>query len=311
MPENSISRRSFLRKTGAASAGLLTASAAQAIEPFDRAGDPRFRLSLAAYSFRNHFKHYNRGNRKTNVPAEEQIDMFDFIDYCADLGLEGAELTSYFFPRDAPDSHYLDIRRHALLRGMPVSGTAVGNNFARPKGKELDDEVAAVKQWIDRAALMGAPHIRIFAGSPPKGTSDQVARDMCIESIIECCDYAGKKGIFLGLENHGGIVAEAQGLLDIIKAVDSPWFGVNLDTGNFHTTWPYKDLASIAPYTVNVQVKIELRPRDRAREPMDMERIARILKYAGFQGYVVLEYEEGKPYEEIPGYIEKMREIFA
>lgn len=270
-----------------------------AAEPFARPGRPSFRLSLAAYSFRDSFR------------DPEKLDMFRFVDYCAEQGLPGAELTSYYFPPDADEAYFLKLRRHAYLRGVEVSGTAVGNNFALPQGEERDREIADVKGWIDRAAVLGAPHIRVFAGSA-QGIEDSEARKLCVSALEECCDYAGKKGIFLGLENHGGIVAEADGLLEIFQAVQSPWFGVNLDTGNFHTADPYGDLARCAPYAVNVQVKVEMRARGGKSEPADLERIATILREATYQGYVALEYEaEEDPWAAVPRHLKELAAAFG
>src|SRR5205085_11911454 len=113
-------------------------------------------------------------------------------------------------------------------------------------------------------------------------------RKMCISALEESADYAGSKGIFLGLENHGGIVAEPDGLLEIVKAVKSPWFGVNLDTGNFQTDDPYADLARCAPYAVNVQVKGEIKRRISLTELSDIPRLARILRESNYQDYVAL-----------------------
>jgi len=145
----------------------------------------------------------------------------------------------------------IKIKRHAFLRGINISGTAVGNNFTFPAGPDRDQEIAHVKKWIDHAAVMGAPHIRIFAGAAASGTSRGEAVPLCVSAIEECCEYAGSKGILLGLENHGGIVATADEILEIVRAVKSPWLGINLDTGNFHTDDPYADLVKIAPYAVN------------------------------------------------------------
>ncbi len=291
-------RRGFLAGSVVAACGGLAARLGAA-EPFARPGRPSFRLSLAAYSFRDSFR------------DPEKLDMFRFVDYCAEQGLPGAELTSYYFPPDADEAYFLKLRRHAYLRGVEVSGTAVGNNFALPQGEERDREIADVKGWIDRAAVLGAPHIRVFAGSA-QGIEDSEARKLCVSALEECCDYAGKKGIFLGLENHGGIVAEADGLLEIFQAVQSPWFGVNLDTGNFHTADPYGDLARCAPYAVNVQVKVEMRARGGKSEPADLERIATILREATYQGYVALEYEaEEDPWAAVPRHLKELAAAFG
>src|SRR6266853_3969306 len=149
---------------------------------------------------------------------------------------------------------------------------------------------------------MGAPHIRIFAGSAPAGMSRDQANQLCIPAIEECCDYAGGKGIFLGLENHGGIVSTAEEILKIVRAVKSPWLGINLDTGNFHTDDPYADLAKIAPYAVNVQIKTEIQRRgSKERERADLNRLADILRKANYQGWVALEFEEKTdPWEGVP-----------
>jgi sugar phosphate isomerase/epimerase len=170
-----------------------------------------------------------------------------------------------------------------------------------------------VKQWIDHAALLAAPHIRIFAGTVNPAMSKAEAKKLSIEAIEECCDYAGRKGVMLGLENHGGIVAEPADLLEIVHAVKSPWFGINLDTGNFQTDDPYADLAACAPYAVNVQVKGVIRRRGRKTdEPSDLKRIAKLLRDARYQGYVALEYEMPEdPWTAVPRLLDDLRAAIA
>src|SRR5690606_10217962 len=98
--------------------------------------------------------------------------------------------------------------------------------------------------------------IRIFAGRIAKGSSEAEALDLCVAGIEESLKYAAQKGVILALENHGGITSTPDQLLAIVKRVSpSPWFGVNFDSGNFRTDDPYGDLARIAPYAVNAQIK--------------------------------------------------------
>jgi sugar phosphate isomerase/epimerase len=166
-----------------------------------------------------------------------------------------------------------------------------------------------VKDWIDHAAVLGAPHIRVFAGQKPKNVELAAAKKLCIEASEECAEYAGKKGIFLGLENHGGIVAEPADLLEIVQAVKSRWYGINLDTGNFNTDDPYADLARCAPYAVNVQVKVEIKRRGQPKKELsDIPRLIKILRESSYQGYVALEYEAAEdPWKAVPGWLEKMK----
>src|SRR5205814_5271240 len=137
-----------------------------------------------------------------------------------------------------------------------VSGTAIGNEFGHPKGEKRDAEIAKTKQWCDYAEILGAPVIRIFAGHQQKGQTAEEAHKLMVSAIEECCDYAGKFGVYLALENHGGPTSTAVGILRFVRDIDSPWFGVNLDGGNFRETADsYGELAQIVPYAVNAQIK--------------------------------------------------------
>lgn len=296
-----MDRRNFLRSGAAATALAAFSGRVGAVEAFQRTGPPRLRLALAAYSFRDDFKPDGGAE-----PAK--IDMFTFLDFCATHGCDGAELTSYYFPSKVTDDYLARVRRHAHLRGVTVSGTAVGNDFCVPPGPKRDSEIAGVKEWIRKAAILGAPHIRVFAGGA-HDQSPEVARRLCIEALEECGDAAGRQGIFLGIENHGGIVAEADALLEIVRAVRSPWVGINLDTGNFHTDDPYADLAKCAPYAVNVQFKGKIsRRKQKGNEPADFSRTFQILRDARYQGWVALEYEmPADPWKRVPELLDQMR----
>ena len=216
MTMNHFTRRHFLQTTAAA---LLAEAAAHAIQPLGRTGKARLQLSVAAYSFRDYFTgELQRGGGKT-VPAGQAMDMFKFIDFCAEHGCEGAELTSYFFPKALTSDYLVQIRRHAFVKGVAISGTAIGNNFSHPKGEKRDAEIAATKEWIDRAAVLGTSHIRVFAGQTKELTRDE-ADKLVVAALEECSDYAGQKGIFLGIENHDAI-GSAEHLLKLIKQVNS------------------------------------------------------------------------------------------
>jgi sugar phosphate isomerase/epimerase len=118
--------------------------------------------------------------------------------------------------------------------------------------------------------------------------------------------------VFLALENHGGLTTEVDGMLAIVHDVRSPWFGINMDTGNFSSSDVYGDLARLAPYTLNVQVKVSVHPAGQSRQPSNLGELAKILRATGYRGYIVLEYEEsGDPRQECKKYIEQIRAAFA
>jgi sugar phosphate isomerase/epimerase len=162
---------------------------------------------------------------------------------------------------------------------------------------------------------MGAPTIRIFSGRARNNQTEQEAHKLAVEGIEECCDYAGKHGVYLALENHGGLTTKIDGLLSLVRDVKSPWFGVNLDTGNFQgcasADEAYADMARLAPYSVNVQVKVLIAMSGK-KAPTDFSRLARILTDSGYRGYIVLEYEENEPVREAcPRYMDELRKAFT
>lgn len=292
------SRRHFLLSTAAA---LTMPSLAAAIDPIQRAHGPKFKFSLAAYSYRSLLS-----------GKAPQLSFVDFLDDCAKMQLDAAELTSYYFPQDVTLDYFRKMKHEAFVRGLDISGTAVGNDFCWPPGERRKREIESVKKWITFADAMDAPVIRIFAGKQKSGQTIEEAEKLVVAGIEECCDYSGKYGVFLALENHGGITSEAEGMLRMVRAVQSPWFGVNVDTGNFHTEDVYGDLAKIAPYALNVQVKVVIRPANGQTQPADYQRLAKILREVSYRGYVVLEYEEqGNPRTECPKHLAEMRAGFS
>lgn len=302
MSEALIRRRDFLHGTVALAAPLagLGALPAHALEPIPRKAEAQMRLSLAAYSFRDALK---------SDPPRMTLHE-GFIDFAVEQGLSAIEPTSYYFPEPLTQEYLLNFKRQAFLNGLDISGTAIGNVFTHPPGADREKELAHTRTWIDHAAAMGAPCIRVFAGKQIEGTTFEEAQKYCIETMELACEYAGTKGIILALENHGGIVETADQLLAIAKAVSSPWFGINLDTGNFHSSDPYQEMEQAAPYAVNVQVKAEIKVEDQDKQPADYGRIIDILKKSGYRGYVALEYEaEEDPLTAIPTHLARLQSL--
>jgi sugar phosphate isomerase/epimerase len=305
-----LDRRRFL--TTNASAALLggpllqhaATQPAAAMEPIVRNGKSQFKFSLAAYSYREWLT-----GKKGNLTLD------DFIDDCAKFGLEGTELTSYYFPKEITNEYLLSLKAHCFRLGLDVSGTAIRDDLCLPPGPARDKEIAHVKQWIEYSAVFGAPVIRIFSGHAQPGQTVAEAQKLAIAGMEECCDHAAKYGVVLALENHGGLTETVDGMLELVKGVKSPWFAVNLDSGNFWSADPYADLARIAPYAMNVQIKTSIHRGDRKttpKEPSDFKALAKIMRDVGYRGYIVLEYEDGEdPRSVCPRFLDELRAAFA
>jgi len=312
MPRHSTSsvwtRRQWLQTGLAGLAAAAVAPSLRAATPPVRNGKSHMKLSLAAYSF-------NKLLPKAWTPEQlpgAKFTLEKFIDFCAEQNLDACELTAYYFPKEITTEYLLSLKERAFRLGLDISGTAIGNNYCVADPAAREQQLQMTRDWIDYSAILGAPAIRIFAGTKPAGETEETARDRCVSAINEALQYAATKGVVLALENHGGITATPEQMLKIIEGVDpSPWFGVNFDGGNFQTDDPYASLAQIAPYAKNAQVKVEVSPGGK-KTRADLGRVIQILRDAGYRGYVALEYEASEdPFESIPPILAELRKLIS
>lgn len=137
---------------------------------------------------------------------------------------------------------------------------------------------------------MGAPVIRLFAGEIPKGYEnkwDEVA-DWMIECYKECAVFGEQHGVMIGIQNHGDMLQTAEQCIKVVKAVNSRWAGIVLDTGNFNVADPYADIEAVIPYTINWQVKESVFGLGNPIK-IDLSRLMKILKRSNYRGYLPVE----------------------
>ena len=282
-----LGRRRFLRLMAGAVAAVPIA--ARAIEPFPRKRPSHLKLSLAAYCYRP----YLSGDKPS-------MDLFDFVNLAADLGVDAVELTSYYFPDNVDNDYLHRLSQHAFLQGLDVSGTAVMNDFCLPDGSETQAQLKHVHSWIDYAAELDWPEVRILSGNWIQGTPDEELERRVIGRINQLFAARPAAWRYARAENHGGgVTTTPENLLRIVKAVQGTNFGVNLDTGNFHGPDPYAEIAATAPYAVNVQVKTEIRRQGKYKEPADLAKTIHIVRAWRYSGYVVLEYNAADDPEQV------------
>ncbi|MCX5642250.1 MAG: sugar phosphate isomerase/epimerase [Candidatus Omnitrophica bacterium] len=220
--------------------------------------------------------------------AAGKLDQLSWIEKCArELELDGVELLDIHFP--SVEKEYLrKLKKKIIDLGLTIAAVSASNHFTTPDDAKLRQEVAKVKKWADVSAYLGAPVLRCFAGSGQE-LADPAIFKQTAAALKECADYCrDNHGIVLAMENHGGTSAEQ--ILGLVKTVDSEWFRLTLDTGNFSED-PYGSIRKTAPLAVFVHAKTyDIDERGNEKQ-LDYDRIFRIFREVSYQGFLSLEYE--------------------
>jgi len=164
----------------------------------------------------------------------------------------------------------------------------VRNNFATPDKESRAKDVEHVKEWVEVAARMGAPVLRVFSGTRPEGVAwDKVAAWMA-DDLRKCVEHAEKYGVIIGIQNHADTLTTSDEVLKIVKMVDSSWFGVIVDTGFFPGPDPYEHIARVIPHAVNWQIKEKVDTKD-GNQKTDLVRLVKMIRAGGYRGYLPIE----------------------
>ena len=280
-----MTRRDILR-----AAALAPATAALA------APSPRLRTSLCAYSFRN-------------ALGAGTLRYEDLVDMAVDSEIDGLDLTVYWFPKQDLPGFLSGLRRKAYVNGVEIPSIAIRTDLCRKDARDQEREAAWLTYWVDVADRLGASFIRIFGGNVPKGASEDEAAGWVTDILRRTADYAGSKGVILGLENHGGITLRAERILSILDAVDHPFVRMNLDTGNFRSEH-YEQIEMCVPYAANSQFKVTMGDENRKRWESDWDRIVKTFAEGGYRGYMALEYEaEEDPFTAVPRHLGRLNAL--
>jgi len=296
-----VNRRAFLSRSAATAATLAGASSITPASAAPATAASPIKLGIASYSYW-HFK-------TQRVPIETVIDK------AAQLGVSGVDILhrQMDIPEKEPltadhRSYLARLKRHAFKKGIDLVALSIHQDFVDPDPAYRRQQVEHTLKCIEIAYALGVPCIRLNSGrwntiasfddlmkargiEPVlPGVSEDEGFKWCQDCIQECLAKAAECGVILALENHWGLTRTPEGLIRILDAIPSPWLGGLMDTGNFLED-PYPKLRQIASRTVYVQAKTYPGGGEWYTLDLDYQRIAGILKEAGYTGYVSLEME--------------------
>jgi sugar phosphate isomerase/epimerase len=106
--------------------------------------------------------------------------------------------------------------------------------------------------------------------------------------LRECAAHGERYGVVVGVQNHGDFVSTGAEHLRLLECVEHDYCAALVDTGKYLTADPYADIALVAPYAVNWQIKETLGSSlDSPR--VDMRRLVDIVRASRYRGYLPIE----------------------
>lgn len=236
----------------------------------------------------------------------------ELIEFCAQVGFEGIDLTGYYFPGypNTPTDEYIyRIKRKAHLSGLSISGTGIKNDFAQLDPEKRKKDIQLVKDWILVASKLGAPVIRIFSGVDiPKGYSWETIATWMAKDIQECVDYGQAHGVIVALQNHNDFIKNAQQVKDLFKMVDREWFGLVLDIGSYQQGDPFPQIKETIPLAVNWQLKEEMYLDGKAVKT-DVSKILNLILASNYRGFIPIEtLGKGDPKLKVTQFYKEIKE---
>lgn len=247
----------------------------------------RLQYSVNAYSFNDEFR-------------SGEMDLFDMMEFAADIGLNAVDLTAYYFssyPKLPKKSEIFALKKRALELGLNISWTGIRNNFVTADADARAADLKMIKDWLDISSTIGSSILRIFTGrNTPDGYTKEQVKTWLVEAYKSCAQYGSEVGVIAALQNHNEFLFTADEVIDIIERVDSEWFGLIHDISGLRTTKdPYAEAEKLAPYANYWFIKEHVY-HNQVKKPTDMKKMAAMIKRHDFRGYVSFEsLSDGNP----------------
>ena len=295
---NSNSRRGFIKKVAVALPGLSCGSLFLENKSPAVRKSSKLKLSLNVYSF-------------NSLLRPGKIDLFDVLKFCEDNDLDAIDPTGYYFPGypETPPEEFINkFKREAFFSGIDISGTGVRNDFANPDPLARQADIVHIKRWIEVAAKLGSPNLRIFSGANKHtGYSRDNVFEWMAADIRECCNYGEKYGVVIALQNHNDFLKTSADVDRIFEMVNSGWLGLNLDIGSYREADPYREIEKNIRHAVTWQIKENVWINSK-EVPVDLVKLLKIIKNNGYRGYLPVEtLGEGDPFEKVPRLLDSIR----
>jgi len=233
------------------------------------------------------------------------MDIFTFLEVCRNINLDAASLHIRNLQEANPE-YLKKLRRKYFDLGLTPGAIGVTTDFGSSKNK-LPEELEKAREGIRVAMFLGAPTVRVFAGSVVDESRREEAFRRALEGLRRVAEEGAQAGMPVSLQNHnhGALARTGQDMLRFLREVNHPNLTVILDTGQFAGSKGaseerpkefqeenlYESIQEVAPVARYVRAKIyELDSTGRERW-IDYDRVFSILRSVHYHGLVDIVYE--------------------
>ncbi len=289
------SRRMFLGVSAALMGALKLPAQSSSRPAFPFPTDPRHRLSVSTYPFRSVIApgvKQNDGGTPMSLPefAATVVEKF---------GVYGIEPWSRHI--QTPDPDHIHELRAAFDKAQLQVVNIPCDVRVRPCGTPEERTAAqdTWRKWVDAAAILNSPSIRIHVQPPETGEYIPAA----VEALKRLSDYSSSKGIAINLENDSPRTEDPAQILQVVEAANSPWVHSLPDFCNsmqIHDDQNYNAemLGKLFPHAYNISHVKDVEIVGGKSLTVDVNRIFGIAKSAGYKGFFSMETEGSlDPYE--------------
>lgn len=240
---------------------------------------------------------------------DKKMDNLDFAATARGYGIDAIEYVNQFFADKAKDATYLaELNKRAADNGVKQLLIMIDGEggMAETDKKLLNEAIENHKKWVDAAAALGCHSIRVnaFSSNP---SAEEAAR-AAVEGLGKLGEYGKQAGINVIVENHGGFSSNAAWLSGVMKQINMPNVGTLPDFGNFcirrdnktGNPWEgecveeydrYLGVAEMMPFAKGISAKSHNFDENGNETQTDFLKMMKIVKDAGYTGYVDIEYE--------------------
>lgn len=305
-----MDRKKFLKSLGAVTLGGVTAAGlplSSIAQKRKRSDHLFFDISLAQWSLNRSYYGPSRelgweefGRLLRENPSElyqGDIDPLYFARHARERYDIGAiEYVNQFYFDKAEDEKYLNELKNVAdnegVESVLIMCDAEGN-LGDPDLAARQQAVENHYKWVNMASFLGCHAIRVNAAS--QGTYEE-QMERAADGLRSLTEYADDEGISVVVENHGGLSSNADWLVGTIEMVDHPNCGTLPDFGNFRISEDemydyYEGTEKLMEHAKGVSAKTYDFDEEGNETTLDVMRLMRIVKDAGYTGYVGIEYE--------------------